>query len=108
MDWGDIDRIIETERERGNAVAEIIVKCMLKEGRIVVGLREEGDGEEDEGSGDETDEEGVGGEVRGEVVRIEIDLGLSAWANAREYFDKKKVAAEKVTPPSPLFGRLGC
>jgi hypothetical protein len=25
-------------------------------------------------------------------------LGLSAWANAREYFDKKKVAAEKVPP----------
>ena len=47
----------------------------------------------DDESGDETDEEEVD---EGELVRIEVDLGLSAWANAREYFDRKKVAAEKV------------
>jgi len=46
---------------------------------------------------------GEGGRERGgEVVNVEIDLGLSAWANAREYFERKKVAAEKVSSPASL------
>lgn len=89
MDWVDIERLIDHERRKGNPVAEIILKCLFKEGKLVLGLREE----EDDESGDETDEEEV---KEGELVRIEVDLGLSAWANAREYFDRKKVAAEKV------------
>lgn len=93
MDWGDIERLIGLERERGNPVAEIIVGCKFAEGKIVLGLREEVWDEEGSG-GDETDEEEEG--EGGQVVRIEVDLGLSVWANAREYFDKKKVAAEKV------------
>jgi hypothetical protein len=84
MDWGDIEKLIESERKRGNPVAEIISKCNFKEGKVVLGLHEE------EGDSDEDDE--------GQIVDVEIDLGLSAWANTREYFEKKKVAAEKVSP----------
>jgi predicted ribosome quality control (RQC) complex YloA/Tae2 family protein len=93
MDWGDIERLINHERTRGNPVAEIILKCMFKEGKLVVGLREEEE-EEEENSNDETDEEE--GEESGELINIEVDLGLSALGNAREYFERKKVAAEKV------------
>jgi hypothetical protein len=95
MDWGDVEKLIAHERQRGNPVAEIIVGCKFSEGRIVLGLREELWEEGD--SGDETDEEEAESE-EGQVVKIEVDLGLSAWANARQYFDKKKVAAEKVYP----------
>jgi predicted ribosome quality control (RQC) complex YloA/Tae2 family protein len=94
MDWGDIERLIETERTRGNPVAEIIEKCMFKEEKLVLGLRE--DDEEEEESGNETDEEEKEDKDNGAIVAIEVDLKLSGWANAREYFDKKKVAAEKV------------
>jgi hypothetical protein len=95
MDWGDVEKLIAHERGRGNPVAEIIVGCKFAEGKIVLGLREE---QWDEGdSGDETDEE-EGESEEGQVVKIDVDLGLSAWANARQYFDKKKVAAEKVYP----------
>lgn len=94
MDWGDVERLIGLERERGNPVAEIIVGCKFSEGKIVLGLREEV-WDEEGSDGDETDEE-EGEAEGGQVVRIEVDLGLSVWANAREYFDKKKVAAEKV------------
>jgi hypothetical protein len=91
MDWGDIERLINLERTRGNPVAEIIVELKFKQGKVVLGLREEDD---DEDTGDETDDEQ---DIKtGKTVHIEVDLGLSAWANAREYFDKKKVAAEKV------------
>jgi hypothetical protein len=98
MDWGDIIRLIDLERGRGNPVAEIIVECKFKEGKVVLGLREE---EDEEDSNDETDEEeetrgNTRGSERGRTVKIEVDLGLSAWSNAREYFDKKKLAAEKV------------
>lgn len=120
MDWGDIARIVDAERERGNVVAEIILQLKLKEGRMVVGLREEQEGDEtdDESEGDMEDsgdssDSGDGGDsgdrggMSGEVVRIEIDLALSAWANAREYFDKKKVAAEKVPlPPANIPSQL--
>ena len=93
MNWGDIERLIDYERGRGNPVAEIILKCLFKEGKLILGLRDEEEDDEEE-SGDETDEEER--DERGEIVRIEVDLGLSAWANAREYFDRKRVAAEKV------------
>ena len=90
MDWGDIDRLISLERGRGNPIAEIIVQLKFKEGKVILGLREE---DYDEESGDETDEEDI---QEDKVIHIEVDLGLSAYANAREYFDRKKIAAEKV------------
>lgn len=93
MDWGDLERLIDAERSRRNPVAEIILKCMFKQGKLVLGLREEDEREEDE----EVEE------VQGELVEIEVDLGLSAWANAREYFDRKKLAAEKVYDHADLI-----
>jgi hypothetical protein len=96
MDWGDIERLIGAERGRGNVVAEIIGECRFGEGKMDLILREGVESDEEE----ESDEgEGRGGKGRrAQGVKIQVDLGLSAWANAREYFDKKKVAAEKVHP----------
>jgi predicted ribosome quality control (RQC) complex YloA/Tae2 family protein len=94
MDWGDIDRLISHGRERGNPVAEIILETRFKEGRIILGLR---DDEEEDSSAEETDDEASeDARPAQELIKIDVDLGLSAWANAREYFDRKKVAAEKV------------
>jgi hypothetical protein len=89
MDWVDIERLIDIERARGNPVAEIIVKCDFRNGKVTLGLHanEESDDEDDET--EDTDEP---------IVEIDINLGLSAWVNAREFFDMKKAAAEKVTP----------
>jgi predicted ribosome quality control (RQC) complex YloA/Tae2 family protein len=109
MDWRDLERLIEGERKRGNAVARMIEEVRVGQGKVVVRLQEEEE-EEDEGSGleegDQTDEDDGEGEEHGGIeggkkdegrmVKIELDLGLSAYANAREYFDRKKVAAEKV------------
>lgn len=89
MDWVDIERLIDNERKRGNPVAEVIRKCDFKNGNITLGLC----------AGDDSDEEGEDEDdqkAEREIVDIEIDLGLTAWANAGEYFDKKKAAAEKV------------
>ena len=110
MDWGDLEKLIEGEKGRGNVVARMIEGVRVGEGKVVVGLKEEQEEEEGSGEeeGDQTDEEGEGEDERrnekreGRIVKIELDLGLSAYANAREYFDRKKVAAEKVYIPLPL------
>ena len=109
MDWGDIERLISMERENGNVVAEIIVECRFGEGKMVLALREDVESEDEEDSDKDSGEDGdrkiSPRQPVSKAIKIEVDLGLSAWANAREYFDKKKVAAEKVplTHSSPSF-----
>ena len=117
MDWGDIERLISMERENGNVVAEIIVGCHFGEGKMVLALREDVESEDEEDDEEDSGEEGdhkISSRQRAsKAIKIEVDLGLSAWANAREYFDKKKVAAEKVlsthaSPPFCLESQLPC
>lgn len=108
MDWGDIERLIKMERERGNVVAEIIERVQFTEGRMTLVLREEEEESDDEGT-DESESDNDSGRRSvsrriAQGIKIDVDLGLSAWANAREYFDRKKVAAEKVRTALPLLG----
>ncbi|GAO46514.1 hypothetical protein SAICODRAFT_4689 [Saitoella complicata NRRL Y-17804] len=104
MDWRDIQTLIDGERSRGNEVAMMVAGLDL--GRNVVKLRlaEEDDEDDDEESEDETDEEtdseGEEEKDRGKgdaknYLEIEMDIGLSAYANARLYYDKKRSAATK-------------
>jgi predicted ribosome quality control (RQC) complex YloA/Tae2 family protein len=116
MDWGEIARLIEREQEQGNAVAQLI-KLPLKLYENTVTLLLDGsswdheDQEEDEGyetssvSEEEIeDEEGPSaGRKKAPTsqlavepkLAIDINLGLSAWANSSEYFDEKKTAKNK-------------
>jgi predicted ribosome quality control (RQC) complex YloA/Tae2 family protein len=117
MDWVDIARLIEREQTQGNAVAQLIqLPLKLHENTITLLLDdtsfEEGQ-EEDEGndtssvSEDTDDEESDNNNNNNKKkpspikvaaqpkLAIDIDLGLSAWANSTEYFDSKKNAASK-------------
>ncbi|KAL5343805.1 hypothetical protein BJX70DRAFT_7 [Aspergillus crustosus] len=105
MDWVEIARLIEMEQSRGNPVAGVIkLPLKLYENTITLSLREAGDeGEEeeelfssDESESDEDEEEQPTSSQRiSEALTIDIDLALSPWANASQYFDQKKVAAVK-------------
>ena len=113
MDWVDIGRLIEREQSAGNAVAQLIkLPLKLQENTITLLLDEntwsEGQDEEDEGNdtssvSEDTDDEGASEKKKAAPVKvavqpklaIDIDLGLSAWANSTEYFDSKKTAASK-------------
>ncbi|KAL4812347.1 hypothetical protein BDW67DRAFT_188781 [Aspergillus spinulosporus] len=106
MDWVEIARLIEMEQKRGNPVASIIkLPLKLHENTITLLLREAGDeGYEVEElfssdkSGDSDEEEGKGAaspQKKPEGLTIDIDLGLSPWANASQYYEQKKVAAVK-------------
>ncbi|KAB8231843.1 putative DUF814 domain protein [Aspergillus alliaceus] len=104
MDWVEIARLIEMEQGRGNPVARIIkLPLKLHENTITLLLGEAGD-EPDEGdelfSSDEDEEsedekENGGDQQSSTVLTIDIDLGLTPWANATQYYEQKKQAAEK-------------
>ena len=107
MDWVDITKLIEKEQKSGNPVAEIIKLPMkLKESTITLllgeGVEEEEDGdddkEDDEFDYSDDEDEGYGSTTNEKPVnRLEIDINLtlSVWNNAREYYDQKRTAAEK-------------
>ncbi|KAI0509583.1 hypothetical protein F5B22DRAFT_648815 [Xylaria bambusicola] len=107
MDWEDIGKLIERERRLNNPVASIIkLPLKLHENTITVLL---GEAEEDEDDSDEADESdasddsdsGLGGSVnsnlKGQDKRlvVDINLGISPYGNAREYYGERKVAAVK-------------
>ncbi|GAB0138582.1 hypothetical protein EsDP_00006811 [Epichloe bromicola] len=114
MDWVDIGKLVEREKKRNNPVASIIaLPLRLAENLITLQLAE-GDEEEeadpfetDDSESDNEDEEapaGSGGGVGGgpnetkqptKALLVEINLTLSPWSNAREYYDQRRTAVVK-------------
>ena len=108
--WPEIARMIELEQKRHNAVAEM-VKLPLKLYENTVTLLLAGDIYEDEPDfeGETTDSEvsddhsTYGGEAqkanvdktKDQRIPVDIDLGVSPWSNARQYYDQKRTAAVK-------------
>ncbi|KAI7373367.1 hypothetical protein KC328_g16666, partial [Hortaea werneckii] len=107
MDWLDIGRLIENEQKRHNAVAELIkLPLKLQENTVTLLLAEFEDEPEDDGYIDETESEASDSEdetreskrseqTKDKRLAIEIDLALSPWANARQYYDQRRTAASK-------------
>ncbi|KAK4192544.1 ribosome quality control complex subunit 2 [Podospora australis] len=106
MDWVNVNKLVEREQKQHNPVAEIIKLPMkLAESTITLLLGEEE--EEEAGADDDMDfdydsDEGVAdsGEpdkARGLDKRLAIDINLkiSPWNNAREYYEQKRTAAGK-------------
>jgi predicted ribosome quality control (RQC) complex YloA/Tae2 family protein len=107
MDWVDINKLVEREQRMGNPVAQIIKLPMnLAEGIITLDIGEEEEEEEEaddfnyETDSDVSDDEygaNEDGKSKAPEKRLEVDikLGISPWANAREYYDQKRTAAVK-------------
>lgn len=101
MDWVTVGKLIEREQKRRNPVAQIIkLPLDLEQNSMTLLLAEEEDeGDVDEDSEhtseDESDDEGDKRRKVDSKLSIEINLGLSPYANAREYYDQRKTAAEK-------------
>ncbi|KAL8762388.1 MAG: hypothetical protein Q9184_001602 [Pyrenodesmia sp. 2 TL-2023] len=110
MDWVEIARLIEMEKGRHNPVAEMIqLPLKLYENTITLLLAEEDladdedfDGNMTDHSASDNDEEGTAASAKvkapkaaGKRLAVDIDLALSPWSNARQYYDQKKTAAVK-------------
>ncbi|KAL8728142.1 MAG: hypothetical protein Q9166_005592 [cf. Caloplaca sp. 2 TL-2023] len=111
MDWVEIARLIQIEQARHNQVAETIkLPLKLYENTITLFLAEEAFDDEDSG-GDVTDDSASDSEDDTEDrprkssakaqestdkrLAVDIDLALSAWSNARQFYDQKRTAASK-------------
>ncbi|KAL9048961.1 MAG: hypothetical protein Q9162_007459 [Coniocarpon cinnabarinum] len=122
MDWDEIEKLVELEQRRQNAVAQVIkLPLKLQENTITLRLAEwnEQDNDEEIDAGyessdadpsasegeDDNDDEGQGAnksekpttEVQSgdKRLNVDIDLSLSPWSNARDYYDQKRSAASK-------------
>lgn len=85
MPWPEIDVLVKTAQERNDPIASVITKLKLEMNHITLHLTDPYD------SGSESDENSE----RLKPMNVDIDLDLSAFANARKYYDKKRSAAMK-------------
>ena len=111
MDWVDIGRLIESEQGRGNPVAQLIkLPLKLHENTVTLMLGEAESADEEDGTygtmGSDTESEMSDSDAEDAMpsatkptkeirLTVDIDLSLSAWANASQYYDQKKSAAVK-------------
>lgn len=100
MDWVDVSKLVEREKKKHNPVAEIIkTPLKLDENLITLTLAEE-DFEEEEDDPFETDSESEGEDAAkpkpaAKGLLVDINLSLSPWSNAREYYEERRSAAGK-------------
>ncbi|KHN94254.1 serologically defined colon cancer antigen 1 [Metarhizium album ARSEF 1941] len=113
MDWIDIGKLVEREKKHKNPLAGIIVLPLnLGENSITLNLAEEEEEEKDEEEGEEeanpfetddsdSEEEKHASTISKEAekpvkgLNIEINLKLSPWSNAREYYEQRRTAVVK-------------
>lgn len=110
MDWVDIGRLVEREKRRRNPVAETIaLPLKLSENMISLVLAEESfdeDEVENEANLSDTDRESTDDEDDAATplrnasdspkgLLVDINLTLSPWSNAREYYEQRRSAVVK-------------
>jgi hypothetical protein len=108
MDWVEIGKLIEVEQKRRNPVASIIkLPLKLHENTITLLLDEETFVDDDDSayqtdsdvsdSEDEASKKELAKKEQDQRLTIDINLGVSPWSNAREYYDQRRSAADKET-----------
>ena len=110
MDWDSIEDMVTQETAAGNAIAGMICGLNLAESKVSLRLKnvffyDSNSDEEQEGENSTEDEEhrkdeleeveDIGDHDADKWVEVEMDLTMSAYANAREMFSDKKSAAIK-------------
>eukprot|EP00058_Branchiostoma_floridae_P011333 XP_002596821.1 hypothetical protein BRAFLDRAFT_130588 [Branchiostoma floridae] len=95
IDWTEIWDIVKEAQAQGDPVASTIKSLKLDSNHITLVLRNPFSGYESDSEGDD-DKAGVGREASSDrPMKIDIDLALSAYANAKKYYDQKRHAAKK-------------
>ncbi|KAI9314042.1 hypothetical protein BX666DRAFT_2020220 [Dichotomocladium elegans] len=93
MDWVDLKELVLQEKNRGNPIAQMIDDLKLATSQITLLLSAPEDS--DEGSDEESDESDDNRESAPQQIKVDIDIGLTAYANARKYYDQKRSTAQK-------------
>ncbi|KAG0171134.1 hypothetical protein DFQ28_003900 [Apophysomyces sp. BC1034] len=90
MDWQDLKELVNEEKKRENPIALIIDSLKLETNQITL-LMTNPDEIAEDSEDSETDEE----QSEPSIVKVDVDIGLTAFANARKYYDQKKSTAHK-------------
>ncbi|KAK4518124.1 uncharacterized protein ATC70_001475 [Mucor velutinosus] len=88
MDWQDLNDLVKEEKRRENPIAMIIDNLKLATNQLTLVLT---DPEEYEDSDDSEDEDAN----EQKSYKVDVDIGLTAFANARKYYEQKKTTATK-------------
>ncbi|TQS35638.1 hypothetical protein Golomagni_03937 [Golovinomyces magnicellulatus] len=106
MDWVEIGKLIEVEQLKNNPVAKTIKLPLKLHENIMTIILKEGELDYETDSVYETDSDlseseddsknvGYNVEKSDRELVIDINLGISPWANARSYFDERRTAIHK-------------
>ncbi|KAG0276904.1 hypothetical protein BGZ95_006853 [Linnemannia exigua] len=102
MDWKDLADLVEEEKRHGNPIALMIDTLKLESNHVCVILsdpyeeEEEEDEEQDEDDQDDNQEAEDRYQPKAKAtVLVDLDIYLTAFANARKYYDVKKQSAIK-------------
>lgn len=106
MDWVEIGKLVELEQKRRNPVASIIkLPLKLQENTITLMLDEETFDNDDDSAyvtdsdASDIEDNDIKEEPKGKTadkrLAIDVNLALTPWANAREYFDQRRSAQDK-------------
>lgn len=96
IDWKQIKELLAEAQARGDTVALAIKQLKLESNSIILSLSNPYDCEEDDILLDSDEEREEGNDsTKMRPMTVDIDLDLSAMANARRYFDQKRQAARK-------------
>lgn len=86
MPWPDIENLVKAAQERNDPIAKIITSLKLEMNHITLSLSDPYESGE---SGDSENDSKL------KPMLVDVDLDLTAFANARKYYDKKRSAALK-------------
>ncbi|OAQ33627.1 hypothetical protein K457DRAFT_152538 [Linnemannia elongata AG-77] len=100
MDWKDLADLVEEEKKHGNPIALMIDTLKLESNHICVILSDPYEEEEEEEEREDDDQDDQEAEDRHQpkakaTVLVDLDIYLTAFANARKYYDVKKQSAIK-------------
>lgn len=83
IDWGDIARMVKEEQKAGNPLANLIYKLQLDKNQVTLILDAANDQDDDQYANFDP------------VIKVDVDLHISAQMNIRKYFEIKKKSYEK-------------
>ncbi|CAG5004313.1 unnamed protein product [Parnassius apollo] len=90
MSWDDIKLLVKTAQDNKDPIASTIKQLKLNTNHITLLLSDPYDEGDD---GDDEDNDDLDGRLK--PMLVDIDLSLTAFANARRYYDQKRSAAKK-------------
>ncbi|XP_058057805.1 ribosome quality control complex subunit NEMF homolog isoform X2 [Anopheles bellator] len=95
MSWTDIQDLVKAAQANGDPVASCIRQLKLEINHISLLLSDPYAVLDENDSENESDSEREDDEQKLEQMVVDVDLALSAFANARRYYDQRRFAARK-------------